>query len=107
MQKVYEEIKRRTIFQVSTKQLEDGERPGWIRRTIYFVRGERIILVFDVQKQISAWKAYAGIIRLKLQSRIAPYVPNTQALTRAPAVLREQYEDFPLGERIRDSKEDT
>lgn len=106
MKKVYEEIKRRTIFQVTTEQLEDGERPGWVRRTIYFVEGEQIILVFDVQKHLSYWRAITGIIRIKLQSSIAPYVPNTQALTRAPKVLREQYEDFPLKDRIRDSKED-
>lgn len=98
MKKVYEEIKRRNIFQVSTKQLEDGERPGWVRRSIYFVEGERIILVFDVQKQLPAWKAYIGIIRIKIQSSIAPYVPNTQALTRAPEMLREKYEDVPLRE---------
>lgn len=77
MKKVSEEIGHRDIFQISTEQLENGERPGWVYRCTYFVEGERIILVITVQKKLPHWKAIISIIRIRFQIIIESYVPNT------------------------------
>lgn len=105
MKKVYENIKKRTIHDVSTEELENGERPGWVNHSIYFIEGEKERIVFDIEKQLPAWKAYIGILRIQFQTKGSFHVINIQELARAPSMLRERYEDLPSKERIRDSEE--
>jgi len=71
VKRLYIEVKRRDIFGVSTEELERGERPGWVERSIYIVEGNRINIFLDVKKDISPIRAYYMVSKIRLSKYVS------------------------------------
>lgn len=59
-------IIEKDVFNISIKELEEGERPGWRKEVQILIEGQRVTMKFDVWWSISKWSATWGIIKMKL-----------------------------------------
>lgn len=67
VKEVYRRILERDIFGLSVEEIEEGERPGWIKRAVIIIDGEYIVMRFDVQYRMNKWVAMAKYMRIKLK----------------------------------------
>ena len=67
VKEVYRRILERDIFGLTVEQIEEGERPGWIKRAVIIIDGEYVVMRFDVQYRMNKWVAMAKYMRIKLK----------------------------------------
>lgn len=68
MRKIDSKLYERDIFLLTTEELEQGERPGWIERSLIAMEGEKVTIYFEVQREISTVKAYWIIVRKRVRA---------------------------------------
>lgn len=75
MRETYRQISERDVFTLTIEELEEGERPGWLKRARIVIDGEYATMEFDVQWNISKWGARWEIIKMRyiaLRKRLWP-----------------------------------
>lgn len=71
VREVRRKIVERNIFTLSIEEIEEGERPGWVKRAAIVVDGEKVTMTFEVEWRINKLKAKWEL--LKLRAKIFHY----------------------------------
>lgn len=74
MREEQRKIIERNIFTLTIEELEEGERPGWLKRMVVVIDGEKVEMRFDVEWHISKYRAKWEILKLHGKSLYHRYV---------------------------------
>lgn len=64
----YRKIVERSIFTLTIEELEEGERPGWIKRERVVLDGEKVEMKFELEWRISKPRAKWELFKLRLKN---------------------------------------